>query len=74
MNRNLKVAILDSGKRNWQVAKETPNISDSKLSKIVNGYILPTEEEMNRLAQVLGREPEELFPETFGKESKDAKL
>jgi len=74
MNRNLKIAILDSRRPAWQVAKETETISDSKLSKIVNGYIVPTEEEMKRLAQVLGREPEELFPETFGEESKDAKL
>jgi len=74
MNRNLKIAILDSRRPAWQVAKETETISDSKLSRIVNGYILPTEEEMNRLAQVLGKGREELFPENFGKESKDAKL
>jgi len=73
MNKHLKISILDYREPAWRVAKQI-GIPDSKLSKIVNGYILPTEEEMNRLAQVLGREPEELFPETFGEESKDAKL
>lgn len=73
MNRNLKIAILDYRDPAWQLAKQI-GTSDSKLSKIVNGYILPTEEEMNRLAQVLGKSREELFPENFGKESKDAKL
>jgi len=74
MNRNLKIAILDYRDPAWQLAKQI-GTSDSKLSKIVNGYILPTEEEMNRLAQVLGKSREELFPEArFAKESKDAKL
>ena len=73
MNKRLKIALLDYREPAWRVAKQA-GIPDSKLSKIVNGYILPSEDEMNRLAHVLGREPEELFPETFGKESKDAKL
>ena len=68
MNKNLKIAILDYQEPAWRVAKQA-GISDSKLSKIVNGYILPTEEEMNRLAQVLGKDCEELFTETrFAKE------
>ena len=58
----LKHTLIDHPDPNWQIAKEAL-MSDSKLSKIVNGYILPTEEEMNRLAQVLGKGREELFPE-----------
>ena len=68
MNKYLKIAILDYQEPAWRVAKQA-GISDSKLSKIVNGYILPTEDEMNRLAQVLGKGREELFPEArFAKE------
>ena len=67
MNKNLKIAILDYQEPAWRVAKQA-GIPDSKLSKIVNGYTLPTEEEMKRLAQVLGKSREELFPETFGEE------
>ena len=68
MNKNLKIAIIDYKEPGWRVAKQI-GVSDSKLSKIVNGYILPTEEEMNRLAQVLGKGREELFPEArFAKE------
>jgi len=73
MTSAFKHHLIDHPEPAWKVAKQA-DISDSKLSKIVNGYILPTEEEMKRLAHVLGREPEELFPETFEKESKDAKL
>lgn len=67
MTSVLKHFLIDYPEPAWRVAKQA-GISDSKLSKIVNGYTLPTEEEMNRLAQVLGKEPEELFPETFGEE------
>ena len=68
MNKRLKIALLDYREPAWRVAKQA-GIPDSKLSKIVNGYILPTEEEMNRLAQVLGKSQDELFPEArFAKE------
>ncbi len=62
MTSVLKHLLIDYPEPAWRVAKQA-GISDSKLSKIVNGYILPTEEEMNRLAQVLGKGREELFPE-----------
>jgi len=68
MTSVLKHLLIDYPGPAWRVAKKA-DLSDSKLSKIVNGYILPTEDEMNRLAQVLGKGREELFPEArFAKE------
>ena len=36
-------------------------IGEGRLSKIVNGWIEPTEPERELIAQALGRDPDELF-------------
>lgn len=41
-------------------------MSQSKLSLIEGGYLLPSEAEALRLAKVVGGDPGELFPKTRG--------
>lgn len=61
LNRTLKIAIIDSGKPQTEIA-ELARINDSRLSKIVRGKENPSESEMLRLAGVLQRPVAELFP------------
>ncbi len=53
MNLDLKVAILRSGKRQWQVAREA-DIPETRLSKFVQGYGRLSDVEKARLEAVLG--------------------
>lgn len=60
MNYNLKFEILKSGRNQIDIARET-RICESRLSKIVNDYFDPKQEEKERLASVLGKPVSELF-------------
>ena len=53
MDIELKVAILKSGKRQWEVAQEV-GISESKLSRHLRGHGTLTDAEKHRLDEVLG--------------------
>jgi hypothetical protein len=53
MNVDLKLAILKSGKRQWQIAKEA-DIHEARLSKFIQGYGHLNEMEKCRLEVVLG--------------------
>jgi|GEM_PF-3498707 Helix-turn-helix. len=59
----LKLAVLNSGMKQWRVA-QLAQISQTKLSHYENGRIkhCPADERQ-RLAKVLNRKVEELFPE-----------
>ena len=52
MNFDLKLAILKSGKRQWEIA-QAASINESKLSKPLHGYALLNDEEQQRLQEVL---------------------
>ena len=52
MNLRLKFSILKSGLSQIQIARIT-KIQESKLSKIVNGHIEPSEDEKRRVARAL---------------------
>ena len=54
MDIALKVAILRSGKRQWEIARAA-GISESKLSRHVRGYGTLTDAEKDRLDEVLGQ-------------------
>ena len=60
MNYKLKFAIIKSSKNQIRIAKET-EIPESRLSKIVNGYIDATDVEMYQIAKALGMAKEKLF-------------
>jgi hypothetical protein len=53
MNVALKLAILKSRKRQWQIAREA-DIHEARLSKFVQGYGRLNETEKRRLEVVLG--------------------
>ena len=63
-NRSLAIAILDSGKPQIVIAKKA-GIHETRLSKIVNGHLEPTDDERKVLARVLRRRVVDIFPEAL---------
>jgi Helix-turn-helix domain len=57
MRLDVKIAILKSGKRQWQIAQEA-SINESRLSRYVQGHGRLNEPECHRLAKVLGLQTE----------------
>jgi hypothetical protein len=49
MDFDLKLAILKSGKRQWDIAQKA-GIRESKLSKYLHGYALLNDTERDRLS------------------------
>ena len=62
MNWKLKIAILKSGKPQYEIAQEA-RIGYNRLSGIVHGYIKPKHVEKYKLAKVLGYEISGIFDE-----------
>ena len=62
MNYGLKFEIIKSGRNQIEIAREA-KIQESKLSKIINGYIDPTPTEQERIAKALNKPVYALFPE-----------
>ncbi len=60
----LKLAVLNSGMRQWRIAS-LANISQTKLSHYENGRKRCPADERHRLAEVLNTKPEVLFPEEY---------
>ena len=54
MDFDLKLAILRSGRRQWEIAQKA-GIRESKLSKHLHGYALLNDTERDRLNEVLGQ-------------------
>jgi transcriptional regulator with XRE-family HTH domain len=63
INMPLKLAIVRSGRSQREIAQYAA-IGEVRLSAIVQGRLTPTEEEKDRLARVLGRRVDGLFPRT----------
>ena len=61
MNIKLKVAIVKSGQKSYQVAQAL-HWHPSKLSHIVIGTYLPSQDEKESLAEVLQVDQNDLFP------------
>jgi len=53
MNLRLKLAILQTGRRQWEIAREV-GIQETRLSKYVQGHGHLTDDERRRLWEVLG--------------------
>jgi len=62
-NLPLKIAIVESGRSQLEVAK-LADMHASWLSLIVNGHREPSEAERKALARILKRKPAELFEAT----------
>lgn len=63
MNTKLKLAFIASGITQYEAARAL-GASETRVSRIVQGRVAPTEAEKGRLAEVLARSVEELFGET----------
>jgi len=61
MSLRLKIAILKTGKKNYEIA-QAMNWPPSKLSYIINGVQKPTQEDRERLSAVLQVDTAYLFP------------
>jgi transcriptional regulator with XRE-family HTH domain len=61
MNMALKIAILESGKTQDEVARLT-GIDASLVSKIVRGYRPATDVEREKLSKLLKKRVDHLFP------------
>lgn len=61
MNIVLKMAILERAGNQTQFAREV-SIGESTLSRIINGWKVPTPEQKEAIAQKLGLPKESLFP------------
>lgn len=60
MNMALKIAIIESGLSQIEVAKAA-DLHESKMSQIVNGHREPSDAERKALAKILKRKPAELW-------------
>ena len=61
MNIELKTRIIKKGLSQLKVARDA-GVSDSYLSKVINGWVDPSDEIKAWLAGVLGCTIEEIFP------------
>jgi transcriptional regulator with XRE-family HTH domain len=61
LNVALKMAVLESGKEQGEIAA-LARIHFTRLSQIVRGRVNPTESEQLRLAGVLQKSVDQLFP------------
>ncbi len=66
MNVESKTRILRSGKPQVALAREI-GIGEPYLSRIVQGWVEPTEDIKRKIAKVLGCQIEELFPQEDAK-------
>jgi transcriptional regulator with XRE-family HTH domain len=60
INIKLKLRVLESGKRQIQIAREI-GVPEPYFSKIVGGWVEPCEELKRKIAQALGCGVEEVF-------------
>lgn len=59
-NRNIVLALLDNRFTQRELARRS-GVHETRLSLMVNGRLVPSQSEANRIASALRREPFELF-------------
>jgi plasmid maintenance system antidote protein VapI len=59
-NRKIKKALIDEDMTARDLAHDV-GLHETKLSLIVNGRMIPTDSEADRIAKALNRNPDELF-------------
>lgn len=62
LNLPLKIALLETGKKQYRIARLL-KMSDAALSAYVRGHRTPNEAQRKRLADFLGRDVAEIFPD-----------
>lgn len=71
MNIKLKLAILLSGTPQYRIAQRA-EVEETRLSKAIHGRVNLSLDEKERLAAVLGRPMEELFPKSAENKNEDS--
>ena len=61
-NRNIVFALIDNRFTQRELARRS-GVHETRLSLMVNGRLIPSESEAERIAKALGRTPLELFKE-----------
>lgn len=64
INKRLRLAILEQGRPDYELAADL-GISPSLLSHVVTGRRKPDRALCRRISELLGHDPEELFPREF---------
>ena len=59
-NFKLVQAIFESGLRHYEIIEQTRLSSEARLSRIINGRVEPTEEEITGLVNILGKTSRQL--------------
>jgi len=59
MNTKLKVALLEAGKKQWELAREV-GLSAHRVSDLVMGRVMPTTVEKQLIARALHRSGEDI--------------
>jgi transcriptional regulator with XRE-family HTH domain len=62
MNIKLKLALIQSGRSQFEVAQQL-GISETRLSRLVRGRLPPSDDEAKRIARILRVSPTQLFPD-----------
>lgn len=65
VNLKLKLALLALAEPQYLVAQRA-DMSETRLSRIVNGRVQPSANEQTRLVEILGVSLDELFPPESG--------
>ncbi len=60
MNKKLKILMIKKGVKNFDLAKHL-NVDPSKISKILNGWIQPSDEIQNKIAVFFGVNKDSLW-------------
>jgi ribosome-binding protein aMBF1 (putative translation factor) len=66
VNTKLKLALLEHGESQYAVARRL-GVSETRLSRIVQGRLAPTPEERARLAEMLELDQDEVFQTAAGR-------
>ncbi len=70
LNIGLKMKLLESGVSQIELARRL-GISDSRVSKILRGWVVPSSEIKLEIASLLGCEVSEIFPLNGGGASQE---
>lgn len=62
MGTPFKHALVDHHETAWRVGHQA-GVSDVHISKLASGQAVPTQEEKKRLAEILNRASDEIFPD-----------
>lgn len=61
VNKRLKILMIEKDVKNFEIAQQL-KVDPSKISKIVNGWVIPDQESQKRIAGILGVKVHDIWP------------